>query len=106
MSPGDGIGVSPADLVAHAGHVEAVADRVATAKQAGDAVRLDAAAYGRLCTIVPALMNGLQHLLIDAIDAAAGSLHDGGARLRTTAEGYRATDENAAARHQQVWGTR
>jgi hypothetical protein len=95
MSTGDGIGVSPSDLVTHAGHVEAVADRVAVAKQAGDTVRLGAGAYGKLCTIVPFLLNGLQTLLVDGIDAAAGSLHDSGGRLRTAAEGYRSADDHA-----------
>jgi hypothetical protein len=46
---GDHIDVRPADLMSHAATIEGVAGEVATAKQAGDAVRLDAGAYGRLC---------------------------------------------------------
>lgn len=106
MPSADGTDVSPSELVAHAGHVEAVAGQVSTAGQAGEAVRLEAGAYGRLCTIVPMLLGGLQNLLVDGIDTAARSLHDTGARLRTAAESYRAADANAEARHQQVWGPR
>ncbi|NJC71632.1 ESX-1 secretion-associated protein [Planosporangium thailandense] len=104
MPSADGTDVTPAELVAHAGHIETIAGQVSTARQAGDAVRLDAGAYGKLCTIVPALLGGLQNLLVDGIDTAARSLHDTGARLRTAAESYQAADASAEARHQQVWG--
>jgi hypothetical protein len=74
MSGGDGIDVSPSDLVTHAGHVEGIADQIATAEQAGDATRLGAAAYGKLCTIVPVLLDGLQGMVVNGIDAASHSL--------------------------------
>jgi hypothetical protein len=106
MSSGEDIGVSPSDLVAHAGHVEAIGDRVATAKQAGDAVRLGAGAYGKLCTIVPILLDGLHHLLVDGIDTAAQSLHNTGGRVRTAADAYQTADDHAQTRHQQVRGPR
>jgi hypothetical protein len=99
---GDHIDVRPADLVAHAAAIEAVAGEVATARQAGDAVRLDVGAYGKLCTIVPALLNGLSGVLVDGIDTAAQSLRDTGARLRTAAGGYQASDEQAAAMHRRI----
>lgn len=102
MMAGDHIDVRPADLVAHAAVIEAVAGEVATAGQAGQAVRLDVGAYGRLCTIVPALLNGLSGVLVDGIDTAEGSLRDTGGRLRAAAGGYQATDEQAAARHRRV----
>jgi hypothetical protein len=102
MSSGDGIGVSPTDLAAHAGHVEAIGDRVATAKQAGDAVRLGAGAYGKLCTMMPVLLDGLQSLVVDGIDAASHSLHDTGQRLRTAAAGYQAADEHSKTVHDRV----
>ncbi|GII25717.1 type VII secretion target [Planosporangium mesophilum] len=104
MSSGDGIGVTPSDLIAHAGHVEAIGDRVATARQAGAAVRPSMTAYGKLCTIVPTLLAGLQDMVVDGIDAAAHSLHDSGQRLRTAADGYQSADDHAQARHQRVRG--
>jgi hypothetical protein len=102
MPAGDGIDVSHSDLVTHAGHVDGIADQITTAKQAGDAVRLGTGAYGKLCTIVPVLLGGLQGILVDGIDAAAHSLHDTGQRLRTAADGYRSADERSQARHDRT----
>ena len=102
LPPGDGVAVTPGDLHAHAAKVDEIAERVTTAKEAGDAVRLDAGAYGKLCVMLPVLLGGLQGLVIDAIDAASRSLHDSGARLRTAAQGYQTADGNAAARHDRI----
>jgi Excreted virulence factor EspC, type VII ESX diderm len=98
----DHVNVTPADLVAHAASMGAVADRVATAKQAGDAVRMGAGAYGKLCTMVPVLLNGLSGLLVDGIDNAAHSLHDTAERLRAAADSYKSSDERAAAAHSRI----
>ena len=92
----DRIGVRPADLTAHAGRIEAIGDRVATARQAGDVVRAGAGAYGQLCVMVPVMLGVLQDLLIGGIGAAAGSLHDTGDRLRTAADAYETTDQRRA----------
>jgi predicted ATPase len=87
-------GVRPQDLVTHAGRVEAIGDRVTTAAEAGAAVRPSTDAYGKLCVMVPVMLGTLQDVLVDGIRSAAASLDDTGARLRTTAESYRATDLN------------
>ena len=92
----DQIGVHPADLIAHAGRMEAIGDQVATARQAGDAVRAGAGAYGQLCVMVPVMLGVLQDLLVDGIGAAADSLHDTGGRLRTAAQAYETTDKRRA----------
>jgi hypothetical protein len=104
MPSGDGINVSPADLVAHAGAIEGVAAQVETAKQAGDAVQMGAGAYGKLCTIVPMLLNNLQGMVVDGIEAAAQSLHDTGGRLRTAADGYQSADTRSQAAHNRIRG--
>jgi hypothetical protein len=104
--PGDGIDVTPADLVTHAGHLEGVADQVATARQAGDAVRLGATAYGRLCPIVPALLDGLQGQLTGGLDAASRTLRDTGGRLRRAADGYRSADEHTRSAYDRIRHTR
>jgi hypothetical protein len=39
---GDGIEVSPEDLIVHAGHLEGVADALAVARQAGDPAQIAA----------------------------------------------------------------
>jgi len=88
--------VRHAELATHAGHVEAVAGKVTTAASAGSAVRAGGDAYGKLCVMVPVMLNALQDVLIDGINAAAESLHDTGARLRTTATEYENTDQQSA----------
>lgn len=88
------LGVRPQDLVTHADHLEAIGGRVATAASAGVAVRPGSEAYGKLCVLVPLMLGALQEVLVEGIREAAESLDDTGARLRATAESYRATDEH------------
>ena len=88
--------VVPADLVRHAGHVEATADRVTAAAQAGASARAGASAYGTLCGVVPLMLGALQTALVEGITATAESLHDTGARLRSAAAGYESTDAERA----------
>ncbi|WP_234361669.1 type VII secretion target [Plantactinospora sp. BB1] len=103
---GDGIQANAADLRAHAGHLDAVAGDLATAKQAGDATRPGPEAYGRLCVIVPALLGQLQSILVEGIDAAAESVRDTGARVRSAADDYQSTDERSSAKLDQIRGGR
>ncbi|MEV6487484.1 type VII secretion target [Actinoplanes sp. NPDC051633] len=84
------------DLVTHAAAVGTAAARVSTVAQAGAAVRAGNEAYGKLCTMVPAMLNGLQDVLVEGIDSAAESLRDTGSRLRATAAGYEASDKRGA----------
>jgi hypothetical protein len=102
MSVGDRIDVAPADLVAHSSAIEGIACEVATAGRAGDAVQVSTDAYGKLCGIVPVLLNGLSGQLVDGIDCAARSLRDTGQRLRTAANRYETTDRRSAAAHNRI----
>jgi hypothetical protein len=92
----DRVGVRHGELATHAGHVERIGDQVATAARAGAAVRAGNDAYGKLCVMVPVMLNALQDILIDGISSAADSLHDTAARLRTTATEYETSDRNRA----------
>lgn len=92
----DHVAVRHAELIAHAGHVEAIGERVTIAASAGSAVRAGADAYGRLCVMVPVMLNALQDVLVDGIHASAESLRDTGARLRATASEYKSTDRRRA----------
>jgi hypothetical protein len=94
----DHFGVRQEDLVAHAGHIGAVGDQVSTAAQAAAATRAGPDAYGKLCVMVPVMLNVLQDVLVDGIRAAADSLHDTGDRLRATAQDYAAADERSASK--------
>lgn len=95
--------VNSADLVSHGGQVDRIGDGLSTAQQAGAAVRADAGAYGKLCQIVPVLLNLLQDKAIDGIAAAATSVHDTANALRSTASDYDGSDGRAADR---IRGTR
>jgi hypothetical protein len=100
----DQVGVRHAELITHAGHVETIADQVTTAARAGSAVRAGNEAYGKLCVMVPVMLNALQDVLIDGIDSAAASLHDTGGRLRTTASEYETTDRRRADAFKGIGG--
>jgi hypothetical protein len=100
----DQVAVRHAQLVTHAGHVEDIASRVSTAASAGSAVRAGNEAYGKLCVMVPVMLNALQDILIDGISSAAESMHDTGARLRTTAAEYEGTDQRSANAFKAVGG--
>jgi hypothetical protein len=90
----DELRVRPQDVIAHAGHVEAIGAQVTTAAEAGAAVRPGTDAYGKLCVMVPLMLGALQDVLVDGIRSAADTLDDTGARLRATAESYQETDES------------
>jgi len=93
MADGDPVDVTPAALITHAGHLDTLAGHLTTAHQAGATVQLDAQAYGQLCTIVPALLNGLQTTALSGIDAAATSVSDAATGLRSIALLYQSTDQ-------------
>jgi hypothetical protein len=84
------------DLMTHAATVSAIGDEVATAERAGLVVRPGGDAYGKLCAMVPAMLAGLQDVLVEGIGSAADSMHDTAARLRATAESYATTDQRRA----------
>ncbi|MET8234239.1 type VII secretion target [Micromonospora sp. NPDC005298] len=98
MPGADGIHVDPDDLTAHAGHIDRIADRVDTARQAGQHVQVGADAYGQLCALMPVLVDDLQRTLVDGIGAAVGSARDTSHRLRVGADHYRASDARAEQR--------
>ncbi|MEV6693885.1 type VII secretion target [Micromonospora sp. NPDC051196] len=102
MPAGDRIQVDPDGLTTHATHLDQHADTLDTTRRAGQHVRLSADAYGQLCAIMPALLDGLQHVLIDGIGTAATSVRDTAGRLRTSAEAYRAADLRTQHRLDQV----
>ena len=94
----DHFGVRQKDLATHAGHVGAIGDQVSTAAQAGGATRAGPEAYGKLCVMVPGMLNVLQDVLVDGIKAEADSLRDTGDRLRTTAQDYAGADQRSTSK--------
>jgi hypothetical protein len=98
MMPADEVSVVPQTLTRHAAGVEAVAAQVAQAKQAGDTIRLDDQAYGKLCWAVPLMINSLQDIVLDAIGTAEASLRETAHRLRAVADSYDQADHTAQER--------
>jgi ABC-type transporter Mla subunit MlaD len=96
--PAGQVRVNPGDLVTHAAQIGGIGDELTTAQQAGSAVRVDSAAYGKLCQFVPALLNSLQDQMIDGIAAAATSVHATADALRSVAASYDGSDGRAADR--------
>lgn len=97
MAAGDRVQVISADLTRHGGRLDGIADTLATAQQAGQAVRLGAGAYGQLCAMLPALLDGLQQVLVDGIGTAAHSVRDTAGRVRIVADAYDGADGRSAA---------
>lgn len=102
--PGSEVEVSLPALHAHATRIEAVATEVAVARQAGDIVRLDAGAYGRLCGVVPVLVDSLQMLIVDGIATAERSLDDSAERLHEAAGGYQRADAERERENTRIEG--
>jgi hypothetical protein len=98
MSDSGAFQVNSASLVSHAGEVDTIGDGLTSAAQAGRSIQTDTGAYGRLCQFVPALLNGLQESMVDAMNTAAGSAHDTADALRSVAASYDSTDGSAADR--------
>jgi hypothetical protein len=96
MASHDQLTVTPAQLVTHADLLFHLSSDVATARSAGEQVRIHAGAYGKICVAIPIAMNMLQDKVIDAINTAAHGLYDGGVRLHQAAGNYQTSDTNAA----------
>lgn len=98
--------VTPDELRRHAGHLDAIAEELGTARQAGDATRPSTDAYGQLCTMVPVMLGRLQAPLVEAIGAAAQSVRDTADALIGTASDYEITDQNTAESLHDSGGSR
>lgn len=88
--------VTPAQLTAHADLLFHLSSDVATARSAGQQIRMGPDAFGKICVAIPIAMDVLQGKVIDAIDAAAHGLYDGGVNLRQAAGNYQTSDSKAA----------
>lgn len=98
--------VTPEALRRHATHLDAVADDLGTARRAGDITRPGPEAYGKLCVIVPVMLDQLQAPLVEAIGVAAQSVRDTADAVIGAASDYEFTDETAAAAIRESGGGR
>lgn len=98
MLEGGGFEVSPDDLTNHAVTVTNIADEVAVALQAAQAVEFDSQAYGLFCQALPAMMLPIEEIIQSALRGEGESLTDSGQRLRKAADNYRSTDAEMSQR--------
>jgi hypothetical protein len=94
VAGGNVFGVQADALLGHAGAVDAVADKLRTARAAGAQIRIGRGAYGKLppCQMIAALIDPIQGYGVDALAAAADGLATTADALRAAAARYVSTD--------------
>ena len=83
-------------IVRHAATVDDVAARVGDGRGAAGAVSLGRDAYGKLCSLIPALLDPIQASVIDALGEATDALQGAADDLRATARDYTGADRRTA----------
>jgi hypothetical protein len=83
----------------HAGSVDAIADRVETARSARAQAQLGRDAYGKLpvCQMIAGLLDPVQQYGVDALAAAVDALQGSAGALRTAATRYDTGDASVRA---------
>jgi len=99
MTPsGAGFEVQAPALTGHAATVDQLADAVEQARSAAASVQLGRHAYGRLCQLVPTLLDPIQASTVTALGDAVRALQQSADDLRAVAGRYEDTDRHAADR--------
>ena len=81
----------------HASSVDEVADKVDQCRRAADSVQLGRQAYGRLCQLIPSLLDPVQQAAVNALSEANDALQRTADDLRTAANQYDSGDQHVAA---------
>lgn len=82
------------DLVAHASHLDGLADRLGTAVSAAKTASMSDDAYGLICLFLPPVINPMEEEGVSALEAAAEGFSALASNVKTTATEYQDTDEN------------
>jgi excreted virulence factor EspC (type VII ESX diderm) len=100
VAGGNVFGVQADALLGHASAVDAVADKLRTARAAGAHVTIGRGAYGKLppCQLIASLVDPIQGYGVDALAAAADGLTTTADALRTAARRYLSTDDGVRQR--------
>jgi len=88
--------VRPEDVQSHAGHVAAVGDVMRPVLDAAATTTPSMDAYGKLCVMVPPMLNLVQDHLVGGITAAQTALRDTAGALHEIAASFDFVDENNA----------
>ncbi|GIJ25139.1 hypothetical protein Vqi01_03010 [Micromonospora qiuiae] len=92
-----GFDVDGQALRQHAGSVDEVAEMVDQCRRAAGSVQLGRHAYGRLCQLIPSLLDPVQQATVNALNEATDALQRTADDLRATANRYESGDQNVAA---------
>jgi hypothetical protein len=102
-SPGSETVVASAEqIVRHAQTVGHLAERAELAHGAARQVGLDAAAYGKVCSFIPAHLNPMQERIAAVMLMSATALDVAGAALRSASAGYESVDAAVRDRMESV----
>ncbi|MEH0819836.1 MULTISPECIES: type VII secretion target [unclassified Micromonospora] len=98
MAGHQGFEVDSQTVRAHSGTVDGVADEVDQCRRAAASVQLGRDAYGRLCQLIPSLIDPIQQATIDTLNGATDALQRAADDLRFTAREYESGDQAVATR--------
>lgn len=93
----DGYEVLNDELLAHAGKVEALTNRLRTAADAANTVTMDNSAYGVVCQPFALMLQPFEELGVRTLRQAADTVVDTAEKVRDTARSYESTDSAQAA---------
>lgn len=82
------------DLMAHASHLDGLADRMSTVVSAAKTASMSDDAYGLICLFLPPVINPMEEEGISALEAAAEGLGALAGNVKATATEYQNTDES------------
>ncbi|MBO3736851.1 type VII secretion target [Actinoplanes flavus] len=94
--PGSSLSVTPDELLRHSAHLRDIAGELGEIGRAAVTTQPGPEAYGRICAVVPRLLDQFREPLVEAIGVAATSVRDTADAVRGVAESYELSDEAAS----------
>lgn len=88
MTGGQGYGVLTGELISHAGKVEGLGERMATAVAAARQVAMDDSAYGVICQPFAILLQPFEDMGVRALEKAAEAIGQSAGKVRSAVQKY------------------
>lgn len=99
-----GYEVLSGELLAHAGKVEALTDRLQGAVDAANTVTMNNSAYGVVCQPFAAMLQPFEEMGVRTLRQAAETLADTAGKVRDTVKAYEAEETARAAVYKGIEG--
>ncbi|HEX6682844.1 MAG TPA: type VII secretion target [Candidatus Limnocylindrales bacterium] len=93
---GDEVRAAAEGIRTHSRSLSGISDDVTTAHGAANQVYLDSGAFGKLCSFLPSLFDPVLRAAVDGISQSAANLSTTADKLKRAADGYDASDQQAA----------